>query len=131
MFPSSEKVIENKAAASNCFLDQFCLFFSWIDTKTVGFMDEHRYSPSLNGNVCSIVSYRDELYNVCKKQVIVWYLCSYYHYFNGLSNSQTTEIAKSYPLSEGDSSPTYRWALPFTRLKWEFSRQFLIKYTNI
>src|SRR5699024_5166968 len=67
ILPNSEKVIENKAAASNCFFDQFCLFFSWIDTKTVGFMDEHRYSPSLNGNVCSIIPYRNDLYNVCKK----------------------------------------------------------------
>src|SRR5699024_4617293 len=97
IFSSNETVIENKAAASNCFLDQFYLCSSWIDTKTVGFMDEHRYSPSLNGNVRSIISYRDELYNVCKKQVIVWYLCSNYYYFNGLSNSQTTEIAKAIP----------------------------------
>src|SRR5699024_409771 len=67
IFPCSEKVIENKAAASNCFLDQFYLFFGWIDTKTVGFMDEHRYSPSLYENVCSIISYRNDLYNVCKK----------------------------------------------------------------
>src|SRR5699024_1328477 len=54
--------------SSNCFLDQFYLFFSWIDTKAVGFMDEHRYSPSPNGNECSIISYRNDLYNVCKEK---------------------------------------------------------------
>src|SRR5699024_8470135 len=89
----------NKAAASNCFLDQFCLFFSWIDTKTVGFMDEHRYSPSLNRNVCSIISYRNDLYNVCKEtsNSLIPILSLLLISFNRLSNSQTTEIAKSIP----------------------------------
>src|SRR5699024_12574872 len=67
LFPYTTLFRSNKAAASNCFLDQFFLCFSWIDTKTVGFMDEHRYSPSLNENVRSIISYRNELYNVCKE----------------------------------------------------------------
>src|SRR5699024_8922865 len=85
--------------SSNCFLDQFYLFFSWIDTKAVGFMDEHRYSPSPNGNECSIISYRNDLYNVCKEKsnslVPVFYLLLIS--FNRLSDNQTTEIAKATP----------------------------------
>src|SRR5699024_525297 len=85
--------------SSNCILDQFFLFFSWIDTKTVGFMDEHRYSPSPNGNERSIISCRYDLYNVCKvtsnSLVRVFYLLLIS--FNILSNNQTTEIAKATP----------------------------------
>src|SRR5699024_12669709 len=83
------------AAASNCFLDQFFLCFSWIDTKTVGFMDEQRYSLSLSRNVCSIVSYRNDLYNGCKTQVIVWYLYSNYYYDKRLSISHTSAIPRA------------------------------------
>src|SRR5699024_8879740 len=92
-------MIKNKAAASHCFLDQFHLFFSWIDTKTIGFMDEHGHSPSSHENVCSMISYRHNLYNVCKKQVIAWCPYSNYYLFHsiGFRTVRQLWVAKAIP----------------------------------
>ncbi len=40
-------------------------------------------------------------------------------------------MERAYLLPEGDSSPTYRYTTPFTRLKWGYSRLIYDKFQKI
>jgi hypothetical protein len=39
---------KDKTGTANDFIDEYGLFLCWVDSKLIGFVDQHRFSPPLS-----------------------------------------------------------------------------------